>query len=71
MCRPCRYDPASRQYRASVLYIVHQARSPQPPTLKFRDVDVPRSETPVQPTHLDHYQVRLECGMGGAVATHA
>jgi hypothetical protein len=46
----------TRQYKASVLYIVHQARSPKPPVLRFMDVDVPGSETPVQATHLDHYQ---------------
>ena len=43
-------------HRASVLVVVHQARSPQPPSLRFRDVDVVGSETPVTATHLDHYQ---------------
>lgn len=56
------YDPASRQWRASVLYIAHQARSPQPPMLRFRDVNIVRSETQVPPVHLDHYQVGTHPG---------
>ncbi|KAG2487923.1 hypothetical protein HYH03_013503 [Edaphochlamys debaryana] len=31
------YDPASRVYSASVLYIVHQSKSPYAPSLKYRD----------------------------------
>lgn len=36
------YNPLNRQYSVSVLTVIHQMRSPQPPRLKFRDVDVTR-----------------------------
>ncbi|KAG1679162.1 hypothetical protein FOA52_000518 [Chlamydomonas sp. UWO 241] len=50
------YDPSSHAYYASVMVCIHQARSPREPTLKFRDVNVPRSETQVKATHIEHYR---------------
>ena len=50
------YDPISHAYYASVLVVAHQSKSNAPPTLKFCDVDVPKSETTVKAQHLEHYR---------------
>lgn len=45
----------TRHWSGSVLVLVHQARCPSPPTLRFKDADA-RVEATVQAAHLDHYQ---------------
>ena len=51
------YDPISHAYYASVLVVAHQSKSSaQPPSVRFRDVDVPKSETVVKAQHLEHYR---------------
>lgn len=36
------YDPTSSAYYVSVLVVAHQSKGTKPPTLKFRDINVPR-----------------------------
>ncbi|GAX72780.1 hypothetical protein CEUSTIGMA_g236.t1 [Chlamydomonas eustigma] len=50
------YDPLSYAYYASVLVVAHQCKGTTPPLLKFKDIEVPGSESHVKAQHLNHYR---------------